>query len=558
MRIGMFGGLIFLTCVPSPARLQAQEDLRRTRPGQDLRGPAEVQARIEEILKRVLPAVVQIQQKEDSPGFSGAIVTDDGYVATCAHHLLLPGAEVAVTLDHGKKVAAQVLGSHRYWDISLMKIKGGGRWPRVEFGQSAALRRDDLCIALGYPAMKNRSGEPPELKVRVGRVVYSAATGTLQTSCLISAGDSGGPLLDLDGRLIGIHRGTGSINFAGSMHSGAELFQDLWDELAAGKRVELVPRGLGAFGDSIGRIVANEPSIGVDVLCDGLPTLLGTIVDPDGWVLTKASDLTGRITCRLADGRELKATRRGTSRAHDLAMLKIDARGLPAIRWSPREPDAVGTLVVAPGCRTRWTLLVGENGVAPVATPVATGEATAPSGVVSHPRRKIPPMNGFPFFDVEQGEGGLRVTKVPREHVETTSPMQVGDLVIRIAGRPVPNIKAFEEVLKDHDVAGDRVIITALREGREVELSVINGPSRDASVGSLHLLSHRRTGFPDVFSTDLDLSPKMCGGPLLDIEGRVIGLNIARVSEIESYAIPADVLRREIPSMKSGDAAIKQ
>jgi serine protease Do len=557
MRSGAIGALILLTFAPSPAFPQAQEDLRRVRPGRVLREPVEVQARIEGILKRTRPAVVQIQQKEDSQGFSGAIVTEDGYVATCAHHFFQPGAEVTVSLVDGRKVAAEVLGSHRYWDIGLMKIKGGGKWPWVEFGKSAALRRDDLCIALGYPALKNRSGEPREMKVRLGRVVYSAATGTLQTSCLISGGDSGGPLLDLDGRLIGIHRGVGSINFAGTMHSGAELFQDVWDELAAGKRVELVPRGLGPFGDSIRALVADEPQISLDVLCDGLPTLLGTIVDPDGWILTKASDLAGRITCRLADGREFEATRHGTSRPHDLAMLKIDARGLPTIRWSLRKPPPVGTLVVAPGCRTRWTLLVGDKSVFPVATKVAAGEGSAPSGVVSHPRRKIPAMKGFPFFDVKEGEGGLQVTKVPRESVETTSPMQVGDLLIRIAGKPVPDIKAFEKALGENDVAGDRVTITLRRDGRELELSVINGPSRDASVGSLHLLSHRRTGFPDVFSTDLDLSPQMCGGPLLDLEGRVAGLNIARVSEIESYAIPAEVVRGAIPSMKSGDGAIK-
>ena len=504
-----------------------------------------------------MPAVVQIRQKEGSPGFSGVIVTDNGYVASCAHHFLLPGAEVTVTLVDGKKVTAQVLGSHRYWDISLLKLMGGGKWPHVEFGKSATMRRDDLCIALGYPALKNRSGEPPELKVRVGRIVYPAATDLIQSSCLISGGDSGGPLLDLDGKLIGIHRGTASINFAGSMHAGAELFQDVWDELAAGKRVELVERGLGPFGDSIRGVVTNEPPISVDILCDGVPTLLGTIVDTDGWILTKASDLEGRVTCRLTDGRELEATRHGTSRSYDLTMLKVDARGLAKIRWDFGEPHPVGTLVIAPGCRTRWTLLVGDRGVTPVSTPVTTGEASAPSGVVSHLRRKIPAVNGFPFFDVKEGEGGLQVSKVPKESVETVSPMQVGDLVLRIDGKLVPNIKAFEDALRDNNVAGDRVSIVVRRDSRELKLSVVNGPSIDASVGSLHLLSHRRTGFSDVFSTDLDLSPKMCGGPLLSLDGRVIGINIARVSDVESYAIPANVLREVIPSLKSGKERVE-
>jgi len=549
MRCGTMGVLVLLAFAPSTAYPQVPDDPRGFRPGRHDGGQAEVQARIEGALKRALPAVVRIQDKEDSTGFSGAIVTEDGYVATCAHHFLLPGTSVTVTVADGRKVGAEVLGSHRYWDISLVRIKGEGKWPRIEFGKSAAMRRDDLCIALGYPALRNRRDEAPEIKVRVGRVVYSAATGMLQTSCLIGGGDSGGPLLDLDGRLIGIHRGMGSLNFAGSLHAGAELFQDIWDELAARRRVELAPRGLGPFGDMLRGAIADFPPITVDVLCDGQPTLLGTIVDPDGWVLTKASDLDGRITCQLADGRTFEAVRCGTSRTHDLAMLKIDARGLPTIRWA-RETPPVGTLVVAPGCRTRWSLAIGDNQVNRVSATDPARDASASAGVVSHSRRKIAPLYGFPCFDVEEAEGGLRVTRIPKQGVEVSTPLRVGDLIIQVASKPTPNLKAYEEVLREHDVAGDPVGFSVRRDGRDLELTSMNHASYGVSMGIP--LSHRRTGFPDVFSTDLDLSPRMCGGPLVALNGEVIGINIARDSEVESYTIPGDVVRGVIDSLKSG------
>jgi serine protease Do len=68
-------------------------------------------------------------------------------------------------------------------------------------------------------------------------------------------------------------------------------------------------------------------------------------------------------------------------------------------------------------------------------------------------------------------------------------------------------------------------------------------------------LSDRRGGFPQILQTDMALKPSDCGGPVVDLDGRTIGINIARAGRVESYAIPAAAVRAMIPDLKSGKLA---
>jgi serine protease Do len=65
-------------------------------------------------------------------------------------------------------------------------------------------------------------------------------------------------------------------------------------------------------------------------------------------------------------------------------------------------------------------------------------------------------------------------------------------------------------------------------------------------------LSDRRTGFPKVIQHDTRLLPRECGGPLVDLEGRVIGLNIARAGRVESWALPADTIKTALKELQDG------
>jgi serine protease Do len=70
-------------------------------------------------------------------------------------------------------------------------------------------------------------------------------------------------------------------------------------------------------------------------------------------------------------------------------------------------------------------------------------------------------------------------------------------------------------------------------------------------------LSNRRSGFPFILQHDTVLKQTDCGGPLVDLDGKVVGINIARAGRVESYAIPAQAVRELLPDLLSGKLAPK-
>ena len=69
-------------------------------------------------------------------------------------------------------------------------------------------------------------------------------------------------------------------------------------------------------------------------------------------------------------------------------------------------------------------------------------------------------------------------------------------------------------------------------------------------------LSMRRGGFPTILQHDSGVRPEDCGGPLVDLDGKAIGINIARAGRTETYAIPSDDIEKLLPKFKSGELAI--
>ena len=162
------------------------------------------------------------------------------------------------------------------------------------------------------------------------------------------------------------------------------------------------------------QVVAKASRCVVRVKCDGRDAVLGTIVGPDGWILTKASELKGRIVCRTKDGTERDATVVGVSRPFDLAMLKVDAGGLPSIDWKRKRDKAVGRWVATPG--------LAED-------PLALG-------VVSVPRRKIPPPSGVLGVIIDDAEKGTRVTKILPKSPAEKAGLKVDDVITHVNGKP--------------------------------------------------------------------------------------------------------------------------
>ena len=264
---------------------------------------------------------------------------------------------------------------------------------------------------------------------------------------------------------------------------------------------------------------------------------LGLVVSAGGEVLTKASELRDedgaqrRVVAHLADGRRVPLTSVATDARSDLALLRI----VPAVDGLvPLDPArAEAAAVPTPGS---WVAVPGID-----AAPDAVG-------VVSAGARELSPVRlGVGFFRA-RGEGDapgpLVVSFVQDDMGAAQAGVRRGDQMLRLDGRELVETADLIEPLRDANV-GDTVDLVVERNGKRLTLPItlmhrpLDLKDRTDFMNQMgNTLSRRRDGFDAVFQHDATIEPEQCGGPLVDLDGRLIGINIARAGRVESYALP--------------------
>jgi serine protease Do len=307
--------------------------------------------------------------------------------------------------------------------------------------------------------------------------------------------------------------------------------------------IKTSPKFMAAFRDCVAKAAAST----VRVQCGGKNTALGVVVKADGYILTKASDLTGEITVQLKDGQVLDAKKVGHHEPHDLAMLKVDAVGLTVIEWSESKLAPVGHFVASVG---------------PAGNPVAVGVMSVASRNMPPKDPKAPdPKSGYLGVGLADFAKGAKVSQVFPNTAAAKARIKVDDIIVSVADKEIKDAESLIKTLQKYK-PGDTVELKILRDDEEVELKATLGkrpPDRadfQNNMGSK--LSNRRTGFPVILQHDSVVLPEDCGGPLVDLDGRVIGLNIARAGRVETYAIPAEVIRPLLADLISGKLAPKK
>ena len=157
---------------------------------------------------------------------SGVIVSEDGLVLTAAHVSGGVKKKVTVVMEDGTKHEAITLGLQSESDAAMMKLTGNGPWPFVEIDRNNETLLGDWVFALGHSGGFDKARG---LVVRLGRLVRIAGS-TFQSDCNLIGGDSGGPLFDLNGRLIGINSRVGQ-ELAANMHVPMSEFVKNWDQM---------------------------------------------------------------------------------------------------------------------------------------------------------------------------------------------------------------------------------------------------------------------------------------------------------------------------------------
>ena len=199
-------------------------------PVRDLADLGKLEAKVEAVSAKVLPATVALLSEKTGSSGSGVITTADGLILTAAH--VIQGAEeLEVVFPDGEQVRGKVLGANYSKDIAMVQIEGKGPWPFAAMGASKTLVAGDWVLALGHSKGFDAARTPP---VRFGRVVSKGPGNFLTTDCTLIGGDSGGPLFDLDGKIVGINSSIG-ISLTNNNHAGVDGFKEDWDRIRAGE-----------------------------------------------------------------------------------------------------------------------------------------------------------------------------------------------------------------------------------------------------------------------------------------------------------------------------------
>jgi serine protease Do len=158
-------------------------------------------------------------------------------------------------------------------------------------------------------------------------------------------------------------------------------------------------------------------------------------------------------------------------------------------------------------------------------------------------------------------EAGARIVRVTLDSPASKAGLKVDDLILSVAGEAVQDVESLQNTMQHHK-AGEVVSVRVKRGSQEIELKAKldrrPGGNRGDFMNRMGgALSERRNGFPMILQHDTVLRPRDCGGPLVDLDGKVIGINIARAGRTESYAAPVEAVLPLLYDLMSGKLAPK-
>ena len=206
-----------------------------------------IQDHTKKVLEKVMPCTVGVQVGGASG--SGVIVSKDGLILTAGHVSGKPGQKCTIILHDGKRIEGKSLGRDLRTvgfgspiDSGMFQITTPGDYEFCEMGKSADLKTGHWCIAVGHPNGYVRGRSPV---VRLGRVI-TAGKNTVVTDCALVGGDSGGPLFDMEGKVIGIHSRIAP-SIANNTHVPVDTYRDNWDRLVKGDEITPVSTTISAY-----------------------------------------------------------------------------------------------------------------------------------------------------------------------------------------------------------------------------------------------------------------------------------------------------------------------
>jgi len=502
-------------------------------PANEPNNPA--QQRVALVYQNLQTATVRIRSGTDVA--SGVIVSKTGMVLTVAHGLKPDTETVTVLLPDGKSCEAKCVTIDRQADVALLEMQMDSlpdvNWSIVPVPDVIDAVVGEGVVASGFPA-REPDGMTPV--VRLGEVL-AVQQSSIRSSCTLTSGDSGGPLVNSRGELIGLHRQIG-VETNSNTHVALSAIRSVLEKSEQWKSIR-VQAGSGALLLSKDLMPsqhvmqtarrATVEIFGVAANGESGISTLGTLLD-DQHVATKLSDILAwsDLSCRAANGMMITAKITKSDRTWDLAILKLT----DAIEAGDSIAESYATV---PDSKT----LIGQIVFA------ATGmDNVSTAGIVCRTEH-TEPTQAVRFGAALQTAGqDVQITELSPNGSAVSAGMQIGDKLLSMDASTLSSLQDVSNLLAIRQ-PGDWVLVEGDRMTRSfiVQMQLQRDPAQQFEKtefldGRAGQLSQRRSGFTSVLQHDIVIDPAACGGPLLDSDGHVVAINIARRSRDATFAIP--------------------
>jgi len=383
---------------------------------------------------------------------SGVIYSKEGHILT-NHHVVENAESIRVKLRDGRRFDAELIGSDERSDVAVLKIEATGL-SAAELGDSDALKVGELAFAIGTPM---------DLPYTFTFGVVSAKGRNLglgghydefiQTDTSINPGNSGGPLLDIDGRVVGINTLVSGLNRGVGFAIPVNTVKSVAEQLSENGRVSRPWLGISIASleelDGLrGMFRGLETGVVVRGIEPGAP-VQGSDLSP-GDVITKvdgksvgiASDLQREILGKkIGQSVELEVWRRGRT-------LRVDVR-------TGEHPDKFVRASVRPN-RPRPTPSFPPAGVS---GPAGLEVENAEEGVLKK------------WNIVRKESGGVLVTRVEPGSAAAAAGLEAGDIITEAAGKPIRDTNDFDKAMES--AGGQRGVLLLLERAAQKTFAII-------------------------------------------------------------------------------------
>ncbi len=368
---------------------------------------------------------------------SGFIIDPSGYVVT-NNHVVDSAQHITVTLQDGRKFDAKVIGRDPKTDVALLKVESNEKLPAVEFGDSDKARVGDWVMAVGNPFGLGGTVTAGIISARNRDIHSGPYDDYLQIDAPINKGNSGGPLFDMDGKVVGINTAIYTPN-GGSIGIGfaipASVARSVIDQLRAHGRID---RGwLGVGVQPVTKDVAD--SFGLDRVRGGLVAQ----VMPDS-PASRAGIRLGDIILSV-DGKAIDQSR---DLPRVVAALKQNARA-EIVVWRDKKEQ---TLAVTVGAQPsdQASLKSRQN----QAEKSMYGLALAPLTVETRDA-----------FGISNETRGVLIARVVPGGPAAEQGLSAGDVILRIGNERVTDPDAAMKLLDAAKKAGKAVVALVAHKG---------------------------------------------------------------------------------------------